>query len=66
MQYLKEYQKCVIEPLEKMRDEITKKYFTSFFLKKYYKKMLDKVNNELLNKYQRLYELNLSKKDSNF
>lgn len=63
MNYLDEYQNCVIKPLEDLKCKIVKKYINSFLLKKYYKKMLDKIEDELLRKYQKLYELSLNKKE---
>lgn len=48
------YCKNVIQPLENFRKEVAEKYYTSLFRKKGYKKLLDKIDDELLIKYQKL------------
>ena len=57
MDYLDDYRKMIIEPLEKMKKDIIVKYENSFFFKKRYEKLLDKIENELMSKYQRFYEM---------
>lgn len=53
MDYLELYCKTIIQPLEKMRDEILDKYYSSIFFKSKYKLLLDKVDKELMNKYNK-------------
>ena len=53
MNYIELYCKTVIQPLEKMRDEILDKYYSSIFFKSKYKLLLDKVDKELMNKYNK-------------
>ena len=48
------YCKNVIQPLENFRKEVAEKYYTSLFYKKGYKKLLDKVDDDLFNKYKKL------------
>lgn len=48
------YCKNVIQPLENYRKEVAKKYYTSLFRKRGYKKLLDKMDDELLIKYWKL------------
>ena len=57
MDYLEDYRKMIIEPLEEMKKEVIVKYEKSFFLKNHYEKLLDKIENELMNKYQKFYEM---------
>ena len=57
MDSLDDYRKMIIEPLEKMKKDIIVKYENSFFFKKRYEKLLDKIENELMSKYQRFYEM---------
>ena len=57
MDSLDDYRKMIIEPLEKMKKDIILKYENSFFFKKRYEKLLDKIENELMSKYQRFYEM---------
>lgn len=64
MDYLDDYRKMIIEPLEKMKKDIIIKYEKTFFFKKHYEKLLDKIENELMNKYQRFYEM--SEEEINF
>ena len=54
MDYLNLYCKTVIQPLESKRNEIRKKYYSSIFFKKRYKRLLDIVEDELFSKYQKL------------
>ena len=54
MDCLNLYCKNVIQPLEKLRNEVAKKYYTSLFRKRGYKKLLDKMDDELLIKYRKL------------
>ena len=48
------YCKNVIQPLEKLRNKVAKKYYTSLFRKRDCKKLLDKMDDELLIKYRKL------------
>ena len=54
MNYLKSYCENIIKPIEDMKDEVEKKYYSSIFFKKSYKKLLDKLDDELFNKYKKL------------
>ena len=54
MNYLKSYCENIIKPIEDMKDEVEKKYYSSILFKKKYKKLLDKLDDELFNKYQKL------------
>ena len=54
MNYLKSYCENIIKPIEDMKDEVEKKYYSSIFFKKSYKKSLDKLDDELFNKYKKL------------
>lgn len=49
----------VIEPLEDMKAKVIKEYFTTHFFKKYYKELLDKIEEELIDKYQKYYEMSV-------
>lgn len=51
MDYLDDYRKLIIEPLEKMKNEIIRKYEKSFFFKKHYEELLNKIETELMSKY---------------
>ena len=57
MNYIELYCKTVIQPLEKMRDEILDKYYSSIFFKSKYKLLLDKVDKELMNKYDKFDDM---------
>ena len=57
MDYLELYCKTIIQPLEKMRDEILDKYYSSIFFKSKYKLLLDKVDKELMNKYDKFDDM---------
>lgn len=57
MDYLELYCKTIIQPLEKMRDEILDKYYSSIFFKSKYKLLLDKVDKELMNKYNKFNDM---------
>ena len=57
MNYLELYCKTVIQPLEKMRNEILDKYYSSIFFKSKYKLLLDKVDKELMNKYDKFDDM---------
>ena len=54
---LDEYVKLVIKPLEDFRKEILVLYFKSFFYKRTYKKMLDEIDNLLISKYEKYYQI---------
>ena len=57
MDYLEDYRRLVIKPLEEMKEEVIQKYFKSFFFKKRYKELLDKIEVELISKYEKYYEM---------
>lgn len=57
MDYLELYCKTIIQPLEKIRDEILDKYYSSIFFKSKYKLLLDKVDKELMNKYNKFNDM---------
>ena len=57
MDYLELYCKTIIQPLEKMRNEILDKYYSSIFFKSKYKLLLDKVDKELMNKYDKFDDM---------
>ena len=57
MNYLELYCKTIIQPLEKMRNQILDKYYSSIFFKSKYKVLLDKVDKELMNKYDKFYDM---------
>lgn len=57
MNYIELYCKTVIQPLEKMRNEILDKYYSSIFFKSKYKLLLDKVDKELMNKYDKFDDM---------
>ena len=59
MDYLDDYKKLIIEPLEKMKKETIRKYEKSFFFKKHYEELLDKIETELMSKYQKFYEMSV-------
>ena len=54
MDYLKKYCENIIKPIEDMKDEVEKKYYSSILFKKKYKKLLDRLDDELFIKYQKL------------
>lgn len=56
MNYLDSYRKIIIEPLEELKKEVIKNYIKSFFFKKHYEKLLDKIEIELIKKY---YEMSV-------
>ena len=53
MDYLELYCNTVIQPVEKMRNEILDKYHSTIFFKSKYKLLLDKIDKELMNKYNK-------------
>ena len=57
MNYIELYCKTVIQPLEKMRNQILDKYYSSIFFKSKYKLLLDKVDKELMNKYNKFNDM---------
>lgn len=57
MDYLELYCKTIIQPLEKMRNQILDKYYSSIFFKSKYKLLLDKVDKELMNKYDKFDDM---------
>lgn len=59
MDCLEDYRRLVIKPLEDMKAEVIKKYFTTFIFRKSYRELLDKIENELIIKYQRYYEMSV-------
>lgn len=59
MDYLEDYRWLVIKPLEEMKEEVIRKYFKSFFFKKHYKELLDKIEVELISKYEKYYEISV-------
>lgn len=59
MNYLDSYRKIIIEPLEELKKEVIKNYIKSFFFKKHYEKLLDKIEIELIKKYEKYYEMNV-------
>ena len=59
MDYLEDYRQLVIKPLENMKEEVILKYFKSFFFKKHYKELLDKIEVELISKYEKYYEMSV-------
>ena len=59
MDYLKDYSRLVIEPLEDLKKEIISKYMKSFFFKKHYEELLDKIEVELIKKYEKYYEMSV-------
>lgn len=59
MDYLDDYRRLVIEPLEDFKNKVIREYTKSLFFKKHYKELLDKIEVELLSKYQRYYEMSV-------
>lgn len=60
MEYLESYKKLIIRPLEEYKRNIIRKYEKSLFFKKYYEKMLDKIEEDLMNKYQKYYDMGIN------
>lgn len=56
---LYDYIKLVIKPLEEFKKKIIRKYIKSFFFKKHYEELLDKIEIELINKYQKFYDMSM-------
>ena len=59
MYYLEDYSRLVIEPLEDFKKEVIRKYIKSFFFNKSYEKLLDKIEVELIKKYEKYYEMSV-------
>lgn len=59
MDYLEDYRKLIIEPLEDYRRNLIVKYEKTIFFKKIYEELLDKIEVELINKYQRYYDMSV-------
>lgn len=59
MDYLDDYRRLVIEPLEEFKKKIIRKYIKSFFFKKQYQELLDKIEIELINKYEKFYKISV-------
>lgn len=59
MDYLDDYSRLVIKPLEEFKKKIIRKYIKSFFFKKHYEELLDKIEIELINKYQKFYDMSM-------
>lgn len=59
MNYLEDYRRLVIKPLEEMKEDVIQKYLKSFFFKKHYKELLDKIEVELISKYEKYYEMSV-------
>ena len=59
MHYLDNYSRLVIEPLEDFKKEVIRKYIKSFFFKKSYEELLDKIEVELIKKYEKYYEMSV-------
>lgn len=59
MYYLEDYSRLVIEPLEDFKKEVIRKYIKSFFFKKSYEELLDKIEVELIKKYEKYYEMSV-------
>ena len=59
MNYLDSYRKIIIEPLEELKKEVIKNYIKSFFFKKHYEELLDKIEVELIKKYEKYYEMSV-------
>lgn len=57
MNYIELYCKTVIQPLEKMRNQILDKYYSSIFFKSKYKLLSDKIDEELMNKYNKFNDM---------
>ncbi len=65
MEYLDSYRKLIIEPLEEYKRNIIEKYEKSLFFKKYYENILDKIEEELMNKYQKYYYMSVDEIEFN-
>lgn len=59
MYYLEDYSRLVIEPLEDFKKEVIRKYIKSFFFRKSYEELLDKIEVELIKKYEKYYEMSV-------
>lgn len=59
MDYLEDYINLVIKPLEDFKNEVIRKYDKSFFFKKHYEELLDKIEIELIKKYEKYYEMSI-------
>lgn len=59
MDYLDDYRKLIIEPLEDLKKEVIRKYIKSFLFKKHYEELLDKIEVELIKKYEKYYEMSV-------
>ena len=59
MDYLEDYSNLVIKPLEDFKNEVIRKYDKSFFFKKHYEELLDKIEIELIKKYEKYYEMSI-------
>lgn len=59
MDYLDDYSRLVIKPLEEFKKKIIRKYIKSFFFKKQYQELLDKIEIELINKYEKFYKMSV-------
>ena len=59
MNFLNDYRRLIIEPLEDLKKEVIRKYMESFFFKKHYGKLLDKIEVELIKKYEKYYEMSI-------
>ena len=57
MNYSDDYRRLIIEPLEEYKRELMVKFEKTFFFKKLYEELLNKVETELLNKYQKYYDM---------
>lgn len=61
MYYLEDYSRLIIEPLEDFKKKVIRKYIKSFFFKKSYEELLDKIEVELIKKYEKYYEMSVEK-----
>ena len=59
MNYLEDYSRLVIKPLEDFKKEVISRYMRSFFFKKQYQELLDKIEIELINKYEKFYKMSV-------
>ena len=59
MDYLEDYRSMVIKPLEDMKAEVIRKYFKTFFFKKHYEELLNKIEADLISKYEKYYEMSV-------
>ena len=65
MNYSDDYRRLIIEPLEEYKRELMVKFEKTFFFKKLYEELLNKVETELLNKYQKYYDMCMEEIDFN-